>query len=92
MLPVSLRQWLEPVHQRGNQTQNLTLYAETQLLLLVGDVAADCPHQRHGNGADDPRDGAHLGRGLCGGVSVRQAQPRTTNKTPNAHRCCRHTG
>lgn len=60
-------------------TENLTLYAETQLLLLVGDVAADCTHQRHGNGADDARDGAHLGCCLCEGDSVRQAQRQTAN-------------
>lgn len=53
--------------------QNLTLYTETQLLLLVGDVAADCAHQRHGDGTDNPRDGAHLGRRLCKGASSRGA-------------------
>lgn len=58
--------------------KSLTLYTETQLLLLVGDVAADCAHQRHGNGADDPRDGAHLGRRLC----ERASSDRCINRHP----------
>lgn len=60
-----------PEESRGLKTKNLTLYTETQLLLLVGDVAADCSHQRHGDGTDDPRDGAHLGRCLCERASSR---------------------
>lgn len=55
------------------KTKNLTLYTETQLLLLVGDVAADCAHQRHGDGADNSCDGAHLGRRLCGRAPSRGA-------------------
>lgn len=49
------------------------MYTETQLLLLVGDVAADRARQRHGDGADNSRDGAHLGRRLCGRAPSRGA-------------------
>lgn len=48
----------------GELCSNLTLYTKAQLLLLIGDVAADCTHKRHGNGTNNPCYCAHFRCGL----------------------------
>lgn len=55
--PKDLATWLG-----GHRVAALTLDAEAELLLLVGDVAGDCADQGHGQGAGHTRDGARLGR------------------------------
>lgn len=48
-----------------NTSKSLTLETKAQLLLLVGNVAADSAHQRHSNRTSDPRNGAHFCSGIC---------------------------
>lgn len=43
----------------------LTLDAEAELLLLVGDVAGDGPHKGHGQGTGNASDGARLHLFVC---------------------------
>lgn len=51
--------------QSRRQRKTLTLYAEAELLLLVGDVAAHRTDQGHGQPTDDPSNRPGLYQGTC---------------------------
>lgn len=52
----------------GADGTTLTLDAEAELLLLVGDVAGDGPDERHGQGAGDAGDRPRLRHRACWGA------------------------
>jgi len=60
----------------------LTLDAEAELLLLVGDVAGDSPDERHGQGAGDAGDRPRLRHPVCGAQRERVLSGGGTRGTP----------